>query len=506
MHRSDSTMWLKYGLSPPTRSPNAALCAAAATKCASMTRPSCVLDSLTLYSPAWPCLCRYAIFPCRAWAIYVRAGNFILTKFSRFSFCFCVWSPRPPIAAAANHPATSTIVARSQGLRGQDFNFLFVDEANFIKPGAMHTIMGFLNQTNCKLFFVSSTNTGQSSTSLLYNLKGSSNSLLNVVTYICDDHLPEVQQRQNVTTCSCYVLQKPVYVTMDHSVRNTAELFVKDSFMNEIAGGQVGNTLSARSVIASRAMDQFLVYRPSTSNSPNVHNLSRVLTAYIDPAFTANRSASGTGIALVTELNGATVLLGMEHFYLEALTGEAAAEIAQCANLCVAYTCLLHPGVFREVRVAVEGNSSQDSATAIALRLADLLAPLQKRLGFSLVFAHTRQHGSSVAHPFYLLNKQKSRAFDLFISRFNSGNIMASQELVSNTVLLGNDPCEYLVEQIKNLEIVITSGDANRVYSGKQGGKLADDVLVAVVMAAYLSFEGAPPAGYHTVSGAVCRR
>ncbi|RST32926.1 hypothetical protein CTI97_012430, partial [Staphylococcus epidermidis] len=100
-----------------------------------------------------------------------------------------------------------------QGIRGQDFNLLFVDEANFIRPDAVQTIMGFLNQANCKIIFVSSTNTGKASTSFLYNLRGAADELLNVVTYICDDHMPRVVTHTNATACSCYILNKPVFIT-----------------------------------------------------------------------------------------------------------------------------------------------------------------------------------------------------------------------------------------------------------------------------------------------------
>ncbi|AGN48278.1 DNA packaging terminase subunit 1 [Gallid alphaherpesvirus 1] len=402
-----------------------------------------------------------------------------------------------------NGNKSAIVFASSQntnGLRGQDFNFLFVDEANFIKPAALHTVMGFLNQTNCKLFFVSSTNTCHSNTSLLYNLKGKTNSLLNVVTYICDEHMPEIQKRTDVTTCSCYVLHKPVFVSMDSEVRNTADLFVKDSFMHEIAGGRAGKYDSDRTLVPVRALDQFLIYRPSTSSKPNISGLGKILTVYVDPAFTTNRSASGTGIALVTALRDSMVLMGAEHFYLDALTGEAALEIAQCVYLCIAYCCLIHAGAFREIRIAVEGNSSQDSAAAIAGNLTELLDSLRRRLGFSLTFAHSRQPGTAMAHPFYLLNKQKSRAFDLFVSLFNSGRFMASQELVSNTLVLSKDPCEYLVDQIRNITVTHGQGpDSFRTFSGKQG-RVPDDMLVAAVMSTYLPLEGSPTAGYHPIA------
>ncbi|QFU14585.1 tripartite terminase subunit 3 [Psittacid alphaherpesvirus 5] len=385
-----------------------------------------------------------------------------------------------------------------QGLRGQDFNILFVDEANFIKPAAMHTIIGFLNQTKCKIIFVSSTNTGQTSTSLLYKLKETTNSFLNVVTYICDEHLPEVRKRTDIATCSCFVLHKPVYVSMDGEVRRTADLFVQDSFMHEIAGGRVGKNGLSGHLFTDSAIDQFLVYRPSTTNIHNLENINRILTVYIDPAYTSNRHASGTGIAIVTHLRDSIVILGMEHFYLESLTGESATEIARCAYLCISYVCLLHMNHFTEVRISVEGNSNQDSATAIAIRISKYMINARLDLGCDVVFAHTRQQGTTIAHPFYLLHKQKTHAFDNFISLFNSGKIMISQEVVSNTIRLGFDPCEYLVDQIRNVHVLIRDGDRGRTFSGKRSG-ISDDMLLAVVMAAFLIRDPHPSAGYFPI-------
>ncbi|QPI70155.1 DNA packaging terminase subunit 1 [Equid herpesvirus 6] len=387
----------------------------------------------------------------------------------------------------------STIVFASShntnGIRGQDFNLLFVDEANFIRPEAVQTIIGFLNQTNCKIIFVSSTNTGKASTSFLYNLKGAADELLNVVTYICDDHMERVKAHTHATACSCYILNKPVFITMDGAMRSTAELFLPDSFMQEIIGG--GGVAGARRdepVFTKAAGDRFLLYRPSTVANQAV--MAQDLYVYVDPAFTTNSMASGTGVAVVGRYRSDWIVFGLEHFFLSALTGNSAELIARCAAQCLAQIFAVHPRPFDAVRVAVEGNSSQDAAVSIAANIQRELDGLRAAnvvcMPRSVLFHHVAPPGSDVAYPFFLLQKQKTAAFDHFIKRFNSGAVLASQELVSLTVRLQTDPVEYLLNQLKNLTEVVTGPSETRVFTGKRGGA-SDDMMVALVMAVYLS-------------------
>ncbi|ADO13811.1 DNA packaging terminase subunit 1 [Saimiriine alphaherpesvirus 1] len=389
----------------------------------------------------------------------------------------------------------STIVFASShntnGIRGQDFNLLFVDEANFIRPEAVQTIMGFLNQANCKIIFVSSTNTGKASTSFLYNLRGSADALLNVVTYICDDHMARVTAHTDATACSCYVLNKPVFITMDSAVRRTAELFLADSFMQEIIGGRGPEAPTEdRQVLTRSAGERFLLYRPSTT--ANGALMDPELFVYVDPAFTANTRASGTGVAVAGRYRGDHILFALEHFFLRALTGSAADDIAGCAAQSALQVLALHPGVFRSVCVAVEGNSSQDSAVAIAAAMhAEMLRVLAGRDAAAaepveIAFYHCEPPGGAVLYPFFLLNKQKTPAFDYFIKKFNSGGVLASQELVSTTVRLQSDPVEYLMGQLNNLTETVAPQSEVRTYSGKRNGA-SDDMMVATIMAVYLS-------------------
>nr|UNP64267.1 DNA packaging terminase subunut 1-like protein [Phocid alphaherpesvirus 1] len=387
----------------------------------------------------------------------------------------------------------STIVFASShntnGIRGQDFNLLFVDEANFIRPEAIQTIIGFLNQTNCKIIFVSSTNTGKASTSFLYNLKGSADELLNVVTYICDEHMQRVITHTNATACSCYILNKPVFITMDSSMRNTAEMFLQDSFMQEIiGGGDSTNSTNVEPIFTKAAGERFLLYRPSSVTNQSV--LSTDLYIYIDPAFTTNSKASGTGIAVVGRYNSNWIIFGLEHFFLKALTGCSAEEIGRCAAQCLAQIFALHSQPFGTINIAIEGNSSQDSAVAIAQYLQGELEGLRCAnivpMPHTILFYHCFPPGSSVAYPFFLLQKQKTGAFDYFIKNFNSEMILASKDIVSVTVQLQTDPVEYLYNQMKNLTEHVTSTSETRVFTGKKNGT-ADDMMVALVMAVYIS-------------------
>ncbi|AVT50765.1 DNA packaging terminase subunit 1 [Cervid alphaherpesvirus 2] len=388
--------------------------------------------------------------------------------------------------------ARSTIVFASShntnGIRGQDFNLLFVDEANFIRPEAVQTIVGFLNQASCKIIFVSSTNTGKASTSFLYNLRGASDELLNVVTYICNEHTPRVAAHGGATACSCYVLNRPVFVAMDAAARRTAETFLPDSFMQEIiGGGEVARRAEPAAVFTRAAGEQFLLYRPSTAAERGPW--PERLYMYIDPAFTSNARASGTGVAVVGRHRGSWLVLGLEHFFLPALTGGSAAAIARCAVRCFAQVMAVHRRRLGGLFVAVEGNSSQDSAVAIALgvrrELDSLAASGAVPMPAETRFYHCRPPGSAVAYPFFLLQKQKTAAFDHFIRLFNSGRVLASQDLASLTVRLQTDPVEYLFAQLQNLtESTAGPGEA-RAFSGKRRGA-ADDLMVALVMAVFV--------------------
>ncbi|QOD40185.1 DNA packaging terminase subunit 1 [Macropodid alphaherpesvirus 2] len=401
----------------------------------------------------------------------------------------------------------STIVFASShntnGIRGQDFNLLFVDEANFIRPDAVQTIMGFLNQANCKIIFVSSTNTGKASTSFLCKLRSGVDAILNVVTYICDEHMNQVVTHTHTTACSCYVLNKPVFITMDGALRRTADLFLADSFMQEIIGGQTASAGTDRPVFTKTAGERFLLYRPSTTTNGDL--LSADLYMYIDPAFTANTRASGTGVAVVGRYREDFIVFSVEHFFLPALTGTAAYDIAQCATQSLAQVLALHPNVFKRVCIAVEGNSSQDSAVAIATAISTSMTRLHTsdentQRWPQILFYHCVPPGGTVAYPFFLLNKQKTPAFDAFIKKFNSGGIMASQELVSVTIRLHTDPVEYLLNQLNNLSETVTSQSEVRVYSGKRNGG-SDDLMVAVILATYLALLPQFNASFVSLSG-----
>nr|QDM58775.1 Tripartite terminase subunit 1 [synthetic construct]WEY31893.1 TRM3_1 [Suid alphaherpesvirus 1] len=341
-----------------------------------------------------------------------------------------------------------------------------------------------MNQASCKIIFVSSTNTGKASTSFLTNLRGTD--MLNVVTYVCDEHMRRVVAHTDATACSCYVLNKPVFITMDAATRTTAERLLPDSFMQEILGGAVAAREAP--VLTRAAGERFLLYRPSSV--ANRRLLAGTLHVYVDPAFTANARASGTGVAVVGSYRRSWIVLGLEHFFLRALTGASADEIARCVVRCLARVLALHDGAFSAVRVAVEGNSSQDSAVAIVGAMRRELAELRAARVVAdpaVVFYHHGAAGAgAVRYPFFLLQKQKTPAFDFFVKQFNSGAVMASQELVSVTVGARADPVEYLNAQLGNLVETASGAGEHRVFTGKRGG-CADDLAVALVMAVHLS-------------------
>lgn len=124
-----------------------------------------------------------------------------------------------------------------QSIRGQNFNLLIVDEAHFIKKDAFNTILGFLAQNTTKIIFISSTNTTNDATCFLTRLNNSPFDMLNVISYVCEEHVHVFSEKGDATACPCYRLHKPTFISISSEVRRTANMFLAGSFMDEIMGG-----------------------------------------------------------------------------------------------------------------------------------------------------------------------------------------------------------------------------------------------------------------------------
>lgn len=344
-------------------------------------------------------------------------------------------------------------------------------------------------QKDAKLIFISSVNSSDTSTSFLYKLKSASEKMLNVVSYVCQDHKEEFDLQDTLVSCPCYRLHIPTYISISDSIRNTTNLFLDGAFATELMGEcssqHTGAGLSSAShrIITEQSITQLDICRIDTSDvklfpkTGNGHE-QYILYLYIDPAYTNNQEASGTGIgALVRAPDGRMVILGLEHYFLRDLSGAAPLHIATCAASLIRSISVLNPFI-TTAKVAVEGNSSQDSAVAIATFLNEASQ-------LPLAFIHYTDKTSGLQWPIYLLGAEKSRAFENFIYSVNSGKLAAAQVVVSNTIKLSFDPITYLVEQIKAIK-TITLKDGSLTYTAKQP-KLSDDTLVAVVMAHHLA-------------------
>nr|AMJ53948.1 DNA packaging terminase subunit 1 [Human betaherpesvirus 5] len=368
----------------------------------------------------------------------------------------------------------------TNSIRGQNFHLLLVDEAHFIKKEAFNTILGFLAQNTTKIIFISSTNTTSDATCFLTRLNNAPFDMLNVVSYVCEEHLHSFTEKGDATACPCYRLHKPTFISLNSQVRKTANMFMPGAFMDEIIGGT--NKISQNTVlITDQSREEFDILRYSTLNTNAYDYFGKTLYVYLDPAFTTNRKASGTGVVAVGAYRHQFLIYGLEHFFLRDLSESSEVAIAECAAHMIISVLSLHP-YLDELRIAVEGNTNQ----AAAVRIACLIRQsVQSSTLIRVLFYHTPDQ-NHIEQPFYLMGRDKALAVEQFISRFNSGYIKASQELVSYTIKLSHDPIEYLLEQIQNLHRVTLAEGTTARYSAKRQNRISDDLIIAVIMATYL--------------------
>ncbi|AMA67390.1 DNA packaging terminase subunit 1 [Vespertilionid gammaherpesvirus 1] len=366
-------------------------------------------------------------------------------------------------------------------IRGQTFNLLYIDEANFIKKDSLPSILGFMLQKDAKLIFISSVNSSDQTTSFLFKLKNADEKMLNVVSYVCPEHREDFSLQDAIVSCPCYRLHIPVYITIDESIKNTTNLFLDGAFTTELMGDASSVTkTNMHRIVGESAMTQFDLCRVEITNNTAISNLDSTVYLYIDPAYTNNCEASGTGIAAVVTLRNnreRCILLGIEHFFLKELTGASTMQIAGCANALIKSIMVLHPFV-TTARIAIEGNSSQDSAVAIATFLNEC-CPIPTEFYFHV------DKTTNLQWPIYILGTEKTKAFELFIYAMNSNSISCSQTIISNTIKLSYDPVSYLLEQLRALKAYPLK-DGSFTYCAKQR-LVSDDTLVAVVMAHFLA-------------------
>lgn len=326
---------------------------------------------------------------------------------------------------------------------------------------------------------MSSTNSKKSDTSFLYNLRYSSEALLNVVTYVCNEHMTEVMKYEKSSACSCYILSRPTFVALSAEVRNVANTFLPNSFLEELIGGKVTVHNNSTVLFSERAVAAFTYRRPSKGE---LSVLTDEIYIYVDPAFTATSTASGTGIAVLGRADQTFVILGVEELYLSILTGSAAVDIGKCALECIqsVIRAQFSPTKKLTLYICVEGNTSQDSAVMISYVMSKGLSSYN----YNILFYHTIAQGSTIKQPYYLLNKEKSEAVDLFIKLFNSRQILIAQNVACLTLPLNEDPAEFLTSQLKNLTCSLSKyGKAQ--YTAKTK-KTSDDMLISVIMSSYI--------------------
>lgn len=409
-------------------------------------------------------------------AVDIKLGSAGAKNAAQASKSACVRWDLVDVIYAAQNNLQIIFVFYLQSIRGQTFNLLYVDEANFIKKDSLPAILGFMLQKDAKIIFISSVNTADKSTSFLFNLKNAQEKLLNVVTYVCPSHRDDISLQESLVACPCYRLYTPTFISVNESIKSTTNLFLEGAFTTELMGDAASVADSAYRVITNTAINQFDLCRIDTTVLND--KLENIIYMYIDPAYTNNTDAAGTGIAAVIAFKDRArgcVLVGLEHFFLRTLTGAAAVEIASCASATLDALYLLHPEV-QCAYVAIEGNSSQDSAVAIA-------TVLNQKTSKPIYFSVYTDRQSELQWPIYILTTEKHIAFEQFIYALNSSKLRASQTVVSRTVKLSYDPITYLIQQINGIKCV-PMRDGGYTYSAKKS-KCSDDVLIAAVMAYY---------------------
>lgn len=188
--------------------------------------------------------------------------------------------------------------------------------------------------------------------------------MLNVVSYVCEEHVNAFSERSDATACPCYRLHKPTFITITSDVRRTANMFLAGSFMDEIMGG-TSRMAEETALITEDSREEFDLFRYSTRAPSIAKYLHPFLCLYIDPAFTSNRRASGTGIAAIGLFRDQYIIYGLEHYFLKDLLQSSETAIAECAAHMLLAIITLHPFI-TEVRIALEGNSNQAAAVRIA--------------------------------------------------------------------------------------------------------------------------------------------
>lgn len=355
-----------------------------------------------------------------------------------------------------------------------------MDEAHFIKKDAFNTILGFLAQHTTKIIFISSTNTTNDATCFLTKLNNSPFDMLNVISYVCEEHIHTFSEKGDAVACPCYRLHKPTFISISSEVRRTANMFLAGSFMDEIMGG-TNKIAENTALITDESREEFDVFRYSTLNKNIRCLLGQSLYVYVDPAFTSNRRASGTGIAAIGTYRDQFIVYGLEHYFLKDLLDSSEAAIAECAAHMLISVLKIHPFI-RDIRVTVEGNSNQAAAVRIACMIKQNVTC---NVNVDAIFYHTPDQ-NGILQPFYIMGRDKRLAVEGFIGKFNSGYIKASQELISYTIKLTYDPVDYLLEQLKNIH-KITLHD-HVTYSAKKTNQ-SDDLIIALIMAVYMCSE-----------------
>lgn len=295
------------------------------------------------------------------------------------------------------------VYKRTDTLRGQTLNLIYVDETNFIKPTIYQEVLPMLNTGNARMICMSSQKNGQDKKSFVDLTRIRIKSMLMCsVSYVCAAHALAMitDDRIKVSKCLCYFFSQPFHINPGGDYRNLCSAFsvrsggaedgtresklqAKISLLAEI--GVMPPGLSKQDLLkmnitnmklatqaghdhimtSSMQVMDYVVHRSKTDLV-----FDNSIVVYVDPS-PHDRNTSFNAMCFVTRARKPDyntcpsiqkyVILGVEEFSTEdvdSVNKDVAFALAKVFIYHVAALTTIYNGYFDEVIVVPENNSS----------------------------------------------------------------------------------------------------------------------------------------------------
>lgn len=122
-----------------------------------------------------------------------------------------------------------------QKLRGQGYNVIHIDEANFLQPTIYQELWPMLSTDKGRMIIMSSQKTTQDNRDFIdVSALRSSHVTSNHVYYVCPPHLKEMSANRCIlNVCLCYIFSQPHHINTGGSYKALTELFTRNNCSNE---------------------------------------------------------------------------------------------------------------------------------------------------------------------------------------------------------------------------------------------------------------------------------